>query len=983
MPTVCQIKRVVNRGIDRVEAALADATATLHTWTDELAARTGRPLPPELNLKYAIDSTNGKYNYIYEQDKDNIISPLVRRIEEAAQAANMKGSDFQNGVSQYIRMHGIIERAKKSIWYNRKNLNKVVTLRPKSLTSYQLGSMDFRYGYDVIREIKHQLRDLYGKFYQLSPQERDDRVELIQRLRDMLFDPANEAVLLKPDWKEGASYEGVDIATAEEILAEMDPQYGNFYEANTDVFDTLRNTLNTRREQSGRVGEAGILERELYGWKYYVPFKGTSSEQDVEKFLDDFDIFRSTGYLNSPLDEKMRGRTTQAADPLTQLVLDLYRSGQTLVDAEVERTIMRIAVEYGEESGIQISDPYDVTGIKYLRAGIKPKKGRTIARKPNTILVHQGDTLRRLTITDRNLFEGIKSHWNRSNGAFNNIYKWTMRPIAALKTKYNLPWVIYTNFIREFRQQLIFGAIELSADSSGKFSFDLSSKYIKNVLAFKGFASAVRYSVRDSLGKQQLEAQGSDYAKWANLYARMGGESTFYQALKLGTVRENLENMYAATFATNERPASKLKAAASKAMDFYDGVVDGIDLSTRVALFKAIVESGKKDPAEAAIYVKNIMNFNYKGRYGDLLKSMFMFFGPSSAGVFRMLRTMTRGNVAQKWALMAWYTAGTGFTYMLANMFAGEDDDGEDKLKKVDSYTAIKNSVIPVADNDGMFSLVPRSIGLETIIAAPGILAARVMLGHTTESEAATTLTRTVIDNASFLMPGDAGDAPTPITTLSSVLATVTPSQIRPLYEVATNQSSMGLPIWNPFATDDTPQFMQSKDSTDEIYVELSRKLYGGVGVDIAPESVKYATLQYFGIIGSTINRIATLHEKQVRGDPIASTDIPFAPTMSTKDPIYYPQRQFTKVRNQWKIASKDYEFALEEGESPDPTDALGWSFERQVKKYDNRISASMRQIRESDLPEDEKIRQLKGLRDARQAIRDQLVREWLQQTGE
>lgn len=990
MATICKISPKVTRAIDAASTYLSDRTAMLNTWLDELQSKFG-PIENDLNIKQILDLSVGKAEYLASQDRI-LIDELVRSINQKSRELSTNPTEFQSEVSEYAKMQNLIERIKTFHALKGRRYKEVATVRPagesrvkkgSSLNTAMIDTSSIKYGSDIISDLRTLQEVLFGERGALNEQQRAEIKEKIIELQEMLWDENNG--FLKPNYKSVLEYEGKTWLGAEVRISEINPEAIQFYHENEYMFENIRQRLNERRKTSFRIGEAGEDNREIYNWRYYMPFKGGKEGDALEDFKDDFDLFESTGYLNDAGDAELRGRSTQANDPIAQLELDLLRSGRKITDSELEQAIYRIASVYGTESGVEIKpEPYDISRIKYLSGAGKKLKNGKIGRKPNTIVVHMGDSAYLLTITNKDLFSGIKNHWAKTNDFANAAYRYTVMPMARLKTYYNTPWAMYTNFVREFRQQLIYGALDLGYnETSKKFDSTIPKAYLKNVLSFRGYVDALQFYTKDAADKQKLEDQGSVFAKWANMFAREGGEATFIQSLGIEGVQERLEKIMQEGI-TNPTTLSKVKQQYEKSKEFYDGILNGVDLSTRVALFKAIVESGRMNSAEAAAYVKNLMNFNYRGLWGNGLKALYIFYGPAAAGVFRMLHTVLRSkNPYQTWALMGMYSASAAFAYSLANAVAGQDDDGEDKYKKIDNYTFVKNSVIPTVSDGDSVPILPRAIGLETLIAAPGILAARMALGHTNTANALATMVRASLDNASFVAPAEIGDAPNATSVLGAVLNTITPSLIRPLSEIRYNQDSMGLQIYNGFKDEDSPWYMQARDNTDEIYVDMSKTMYDYLSVDIAPEAIKHAFVQYLGVFASATHRLYTMEDKLLRGEILTAGDIPFAPTLSTKDIRYYPQRVFSSARAEWKDGVQAFNIALDSGETPNDRDILAYSLDRQIERYDRRINKALDQIQGSDMPPEEKATYIRGLKDQRELLRAQLINEWQNATGE
>jgi hypothetical protein len=948
------------RAMDHASTLFSDRTARIDSWLDRLAALTGIPIPAHLNVKVLNDSVQGKASNQQDADIAVYIEPMNKAMFDRATELGQDWKDFKSGVSTHIRMLQIIERTQEFL-IRRKSAAKHFTKEGNELR-------------DLLRIRREEYAILVPKN---TPQENQRRLQELLEMRAELLDPDNAVKYFKEGesgaYKDQLDYEGQTWADAEMYLGAMNPEYGRFYEQHYEKFAAIREELNRRRSQSGANGPIKDFVRGYMGWQHYMPFKSPQVE-DLESFFDDFDVWESTGYLNDNTDQELKGKTKLSNDMIEQLQFDLLRSGKKLYEAEVAHAIKGVIDMYGPTlANAKVIDTYNTTTIKHDSLGKRPPGGR-IARKPNTIVVQEGDVSHVIEIKDPDLFVGLKNQWLHTSDIANSIYKYTIRPIGNLKTKYNAPWVFYTNFIREFRNQLIYGTLDLGY-KDGKYDFGISKKYLQNVLAFGGFKDALGYHTRDYLGKQQLEMQGSVYAKWANKLSALGGESTFLQSLDIQSIREKMDEMYLAAIGQ-----TGVKGKLSKANEYYEGLINGVDLSTRVALFKAIVESGRMDEQTAAIYVKNLMNFNYRGKYGEWLRTAYIFYGPAAAGVFRMFQTFLRAeNPAMMGALAAMYAGSTAMAYMLANMVLGEGDDGEDELKKVDDYTLIRNSVIPILGDNGALYVLPRALGMETVLAMPGILTARLLLGHTTETKAFIAAVKTALDNTTFVAPADPGDSINAESVMTAFGMTLVPSLARPIWESRVNTTAQGLQIWNPYIDKDTPKYMQGRDNTDQMYKSLSKLLYDSFGEfgDFTPESLKHNLTQYTGVLGTTAHRMATWNDKVLRGDPLTAVDIPLMPTLQTKDAIYYPQRVFSEARREWSLGKKRYKVITDEGLPMEQGPRLSVGLDKQVRSYDRKINKAIDAVRASNIPEQEKADRIRVLMETRQLMRAQTLAQW------
>jgi hypothetical protein len=143
-----------------------------------------------------------------------------------------------------------------------------------------------------------------------------------------------------------------------------------------------------------------------------------------------------------------------------------------------------------------------------------------------------------------------------------------------------------------------------------------------------------------------------------------------YSDLFRNDTMHNIENEFAKTAGATRWHQPKV--AGEKIHGFIDHVNEHMEMTSRIALFKALVDSGMPEQ-DAAIYSKNTMNFETKGRWGRQLGALYTFAGPALFDARRMAQSLRSPRGA---AVLAAQFAAMYDMYGALKAMSGTDDDG-------------------------------------------------------------------------------------------------------------------------------------------------------------------------------------------------------------------------------------------------------------------------------------------------------------------
>lgn len=300
----------------------------------------------------------------------------------------------------------------------------------------------------------------------------------------------------------------------------------------------------------------------------------------------------------------------------------------------------------------------------------------------------------------------------------------------------------------------------------------------------KVVANNLRYS------SQWKANPNSEYSQWREKYEKLGG-ATMYSDLFADDVMRNLEDSFAKSIGADNQ--YKLKAAAEKVGDFIDRVNNHMEMSSRVALFKGLVDSGMAEH-EAALYTKNTMNFEVKGKLGRQLGALYAFASLALFDAHRMAKSLRTPRGA---AVMLGHFALMYGLYGALKAMGGQDDDGIDRLNKVPlSQSGRFITTIDPDDPDGKGWKLPIGFGFGRISLPLAAALHRYADGVDDTGEFAGNVAKEAL--LSNFSPLEHTDINPSKDFAGWALQQFMPTIAKPLLQLGMNQTGQGAPIHKP-----------------------------------------------------------------------------------------------------------------------------------------------------------------------------------------
>ncbi|KVD35417.1 hypothetical protein WI84_16235 [Burkholderia ubonensis] len=630
----------------------------------------------------------------------------------------------------------------------------------------------------------------------------------------------------------GSGATNEEIAAFEQHFRQSTPGLIEFYEG---LYREHLKPMLDYRDQTLR--DAGLLTPEMeagrpkYDW--YLPLYGDPGEVDDGGSLP----VGGGASLKSPKDKQAMGRSGTLADNPLQNVLVAADSAirnagmqqfkkdfvRFVKDAPGAKALMSAKVN--ETPNFEIFEKYvDKDGI--VKQRVKPNA----AMSPDAIVLREGDTTTIVHVGNRNVMEALKGANRAQIDGLMGLPMRATRVLSRVYTSWN-PMFPLMNKLRDVQSM----ASLVMADAPTADKLGTVRRMLANNATFT---------------PQWRVKPGSEYHRWIERFEELGG-ATQYADLFNDDIMKNTENEFGKLAGVNTK--YKAKAAAQKVGDFVDRVNEHMEMTSRVSLFKALVESGVPE-RDAALYAKNTMNFETKGKLGQQLGALYTFAGPALFDARRMSQALRTPRGA---AMMLAHVALMYGMYGALKAMGGQDDDGVDRLNKVPLSQAGRFlTMIDPSDPDGRGFKFPVGFGFQRIALTLAAATHRYADGiDDTGTFLSNVLKDGVLSNFSPVEPTDID----PSKDLSQwAMQQFAPSIAKPLLQLALNQTGQGNPIHKPDEwTGNKLHFQQAWPQTSGLFRGLAKQLYDSAGIDVYPETLQFLLRSYGG--GGTLDALKAI----------------------------------------------------------------------------------------------------------------------------
>jgi hypothetical protein len=557
----------------------------------------------------------------------------------------------------------------------------------------------------------------------------------------------------------------------------------------------------------------------------YVPLRGLPDLTD-EEATNDFSTGRG---ISARADNKQRkGRKSMAENVLSQ---NFTASVSAVINAErnkAAQALLRTANANKDDAFWVVTDkprdvdlqkgaavPVFVDGEKKY-VSFKTRRGRNLARNITGLTGENANSLLR-GLAKANRFLG------------------------SLMTSYS-PEFVMTNFIRDYQHAMI-----------SAYAKD-GPKVAKSVLF--NAPRAVAGLTANEMGRK------NEWADWAERFEREGGKTGFVIQMKFRDLAKELEGKLADLERKNFDPR-KLGNTIMRGIEAANGAVEN---GTRLAYFRALVESGTPE-AKAAAKAKDLtVNFNRKGEW-KWMSSVWLFFNASIQGIQNVASLFTskdpniRKRAYQGAAAIA--SAGAAMA-VLGNEIAGEDDNGRSVYENIPDWQMAMNMVLPLGKDGGV--MLPMPHGFSAIYNTGRMMMDPVLFGERV--------------NALDLAAGMASNLVSAVNPFGAAFNTdnlakstmdfIVPAAAKPIMEIYGNTNFAGKPIYPTKRNATTPDSENYFKGTNPAFVEMAKFLNKASGgdkfesgrIDLNPETIEHLWNGYLGGPGRLVQQVGGIAEQ-------------------------------------------------------------------------------------------------------------------------
>lgn len=537
-----------------------------------------------------------------------------------------------------------------------------------------------------------------------------------------------------------------------------------------------------------------------------------------------------------------------------------------------------------------------------------PKVWRVVdsanALDPHTVSVRVNGEQKFIRFRDASYARALKNMNVPQTNQFIRLLRMPSNWLRAAFTTQN-PEFLLSNFSRDI-QSAVFNA---AAESEIEGGFLNGERAMKDM--FSKVGPALKALLRDATGREQKA--DPTIMRYYEEYQEDGGKTGWAYMKPLDEIASQLEGEAGEKTRTQE-----ILGTAKNVLGFVEGVNDAFENSIRLAAYIAARENGVSR-GKAAQFAKNItVNFNKHGEWGQALNAVYLFFNASVQGTARLGRSLTglkppvkpdgserawyeRATTAQKMA--AGLTVFNGMLTMLGMAMSGEDEDGELYWTKIPDYVKERNLVIMRPDGKNYFK-IPMPYGFN-VFANMGTAAVEGAAGTRDFGSGAMFVASSFINSFSPISFGQSDDLST------KAIKSIVPTPIKPLVDIATNETYFGSPVYAKRWDDSVPESSMSFRSPESVksFFSWLNDATGGSqdvpgAVDVNPDKLWY-TIEYFmggpGLfIERTTKTVRRLNASVINKEDvdIGFNDVPMLRIIYGEPSKYYDMEKYSDRKN-------------------------------------------------------------------------------------
>ena len=796
----------------------------------------------------------------------------------------------------------------------------------------------------------------------LAAEQANDQARLVQlkqeadslrkQLEDIVYDrniisgTTNRKVPNDPNINNefGKKYDalGYDYATVLEFKKAFDaakkkhPELARLMDGKDSVLQKVMDQTQQFNKETNYFNAGAQAVIWFYGWKSYFPFKGKPADpsgktQIIEAAIDPYSDRIGGDFAQG--ENTMMGRQSDADNPVLQIFTEATRStmrkGYFMAPHALKNLINTKRVA-GEKSSTISFKERSTPGFR-----IKDKV------KQNSFLVYQPDgSIDVYDINDPKILRAFKGTFTPDQPLIDAANKLTST-VGQMHTRYN-PAFAPLDFTRNLMTYAGIVGFKYGPRAALQM-ITAMSRVVAEGGMHKTFKYTMAYERGDEKALRQIMGKDPDgFYKDIDTYYKLGGPVAYLQGLT------NLQSQ--AEFGKKLQRTKVAGIDVDDFSNFFDSWLAMFETTSRIAAFRTVKQQLKAANPKmteeelnqrAMAEAKDLANFQKVGEIGKVLGAAFMFWRPAATGAVKAIDAMlpafdtrteeqlfkyykeeagggattddeARAAVKQHMLerrnarYMGYGLIGAGmFTYLMAYMLAGEDEEERNKVATDDMARWVRflriNTGIEVGGRDLVLQWA-WGFGPGAFASAGAQIAALAMGNQSFMSAA-----NNIMD------AGFESFVPLPISKIdkftnpsAAAVDSVMPSVLRPFLQYAMNTDGLGRRIYSDRQSRYGDAFLGS-DNVPVIFTDIARGIFDltGGGIDWSPSTLYFFANNYVDGISratATTYNISQIMVGNKNFDP--RTDTYFLDSY-LKAPSNYDAIQFSKVENEIKEISK------------------------------------------------------------------------------
>ena len=866
----------------------------------------------------------GTHNFVIWDE--NLLTPDAAQIEAQYSIPPQLVSDppTQEGLAKRI-MQAFTDPTVRDLWFDRQGeLERILKADPNAEKVRNAFKMYNARVQHVLEGVPQTMIQDLGKALAAHYREAEKRIPALKnmkankKVREQMFmewldgvgkyiyhGRERNAVILQRSKGKQTDGSGTDEAGIQEA-----ERFFNSAEMGNGVLLTMYEDLYKHHLQpmmqmsDGYLRESGLLTPEMEAarpnYRWYVPLFGAPQMEDstIEKIVKDAAAAQRPNNGGASRTDVIRNRTHNAEGRHGTEAHNLFEN----IIAQMETAVRRAELQEPKRklwAYLQTAEGarlFNATTSEYtINGGNRNTRGGRSWQKhtpdADEVVWQEGDTIHRMHIGNLRALEAIRD-FNRQAFKYGanpliDAGSWGLeqagrvtRFMAGMYTRYNPSFVLRNKAMDSIQQW-----ITLLADAPiGKETRAGLAGYadaIGNIasrlpVAAKAAAYNAAWTASGLWGRK-----GTDFAPWLERYAAQGGKTTYSQYFGRDKMQSLQELMWAESMGGKKWLSPGHDIGALERL--LTAINDHMELTTRVSAFRALVESGVSEE-DAAVYVKDIMNFETKGDAGIKANAYYPFFTTSLYDARRTFKALKK---KEGQVLFAALTGAFMLMWQLLAEAGGQDDDGVYWVDKYPASIAGRYAIFPIASDDGVMRgegiRIPLGFGINRLANTLAVSLRRYANGTDDGGRFASNLiNHGLIGSFSPLQPSDVDITKDPAAWLVN---TASPQVVKPIIQLAMNKNYRGAPIYDDgsYRGPGELDYNSGYESTPDTYKHIVKALYDGTGgrVDIAPETIQFLWNSALGGAGQdVVNVVETVLDQTGLGNKSTASWYKSAPVL-------------------------------------------------------------------------------------------------------